>query len=131
MNTFIKFYWPAILWALFVLLMCSIDLHNVPESTKFFPGFDKLVHCGFFFMIVVLISYGLNKQQSAANISYTAILIVMLSAILYGGAIELLQNYIFTWRDGDWNDLFADTVGAAMGAFSVCLTINGTRYVKK
>ena len=54
----------------------------------------------------------------------------MAVAILYGGAIELLQNYIFTWRDGDWNDLFADTVGAAMGTFSVCVTINGMRYVK-
>ena len=128
---FFKYYWPAVLWALFVFLMCSIDLHSVPESTTFFPGFDKLVHCGFFFLIVVLISYGLIKQQSALNISYTAIVVVMIAAIIYGGTIELLQKYIFTWRDGDWNDLFADTVGAAMGAFSVSITINGMRYVKK
>ncbi len=131
MTALLKYYWPAILWALFVLLMCSIDLHSVPEQSAFFPGFDKLVHCGFFFVIVVLISYGLIKQQSPVNTTYTAIIIIMISAILYGGSIELLQNYIFTWRDGDWNDLFADAVGAAMGAFGICLTINGTRYVKK
>jgi VanZ family protein len=42
--------------------------------------------------------------------------------MLYGGLIEILQETIFTWRSGDWNDLFADSVGACMGIFSVVIT---------
>jgi hypothetical protein len=29
--------------------------------------------------------------------------------------------YIFTWRSGEWNDLFADSVGAGMATFSTLL----------
>jgi len=52
-------------------------------------------------------------------------------AILYGGSIELLQWKVFTWRDGDWNDLFADTVGASMGLFGVLITAAATDHDKK
>jgi len=131
MKTALKYYWPAILWALFIFIMCTIKLGKIGESPLFFPGFDKLVHCGFFFVMVVFYCTGLIRQQSHLMISYTSIIIITLVAIIYGGSIELLQRYIFTWRDGEWNDLFADTVGASMGAFSIVLTVNAMRYVKK
>jgi VanZ family protein len=52
-------------------------------------------------------------------------------AILYGYAIELLQKYVFTWRDFEWNDVFADSVGACMGMFSVLILAAAFNHEKK
>lgn len=131
MQTFFKYYWPAILWALFIFVMCAIDLGDVGKSHLFFPGFDKLTHCGFFFVLVVFYCNGLIRQQTASAISYKSLTIITLIAVIYGGLIELLQLWVFTWRSGEWNDLFADTVGASMGAFSILLTVKAINYVKK
>jgi len=131
MKIVFRYYGPAILWALFVFTMCVIKLGSVAESPMFFPGFDKLVHCGFFFVLVVLYCNGLIRQQSFPNLTYKYVVIITALAIVYGGVIELLQLTVFTWRDGEWNDLFADAVGASMGAFSVLITVNAIRYVKK
>lgn len=126
-----KYYWPAILWALFILIMCSIKTGEVGKSSIFFAGFDKLVHCGFFFVLVVFLCNGLIRQQSPVVISYKQLIIITVSSVLYGGFIELLQLTIFTWRSGEWSDLFADVVGASMGVFSVILTVKAIIYEKK
>jgi VanZ family protein len=131
MKNLFKYYGPAILWALFIFTMCSVKLGKVAESPMFFPGFDKLVHCGFFFVMVIFLCNGSIRQHFGQIISYKRVLMITLIAILYGGLIEILQLIIFTWRSGEWNDLFADTVGAFMGAFGVVITVNAVSYVKK
>lgn len=129
MKPIVKYYGPAILWALFVFTMCTIKLGHVGDSPLFFPGFDKLVHCGFLFVMVVIYCYGLIRQSGF--VSYPSIIKITIASILYGGIIELLQSYVFIWRTGDWADLFADSVGACMGAFSVSIIVYAMSYVKK
>jgi len=131
MKSIFKYYGLAILWACFIFVMCVVKLGSVAESPMFFPGFDKLVHCGFFFVLIVLWFNGLIRQQSSVYLTYKYLVIITACAIVYGGLIEILQLTIFTWRDGEWNDLFADAVGASMGAFAVMITVNAIRYVKK
>ena len=131
MKALLKYYKPAILWTLFIFIMCSIKLGKVGDSPLFFPGFDKLVHCGFFFVLVVFYSSGLLRQQSQRSLSYKYTITITATAILYGGLIELLQFTVFTWRSGEWGDLFADAVGAFMGAFSIMITVKAMNYVKK
>jgi VanZ family protein len=131
MNVIFKFFWPAIAWALFIFIMCVIKLDNVSHSPLFFPGFDKLVHCGFFFVQVVLVGYGLIRLLHTPVLSFSKVLLVAVIAIAYGSVIEILQHYLFTWRSGEWDDLFADTVGASMGAFSILTIFKALSYVKK
>ena len=131
MKAFIKYYGPAILWASFVFIMCTIKLGKVAESPVFFPGFDKLVHCGFFFVLVVFCCTGLIRQQSPRPVAYKYLIIITLAAILYGGLIELLQLTVFTWRDGEWDDFFADALGGSMGIFSIIVTVKAMSYVKE
>ena len=130
MKAALKYYWPAILWALFVFIMCSIKLNEVSGSPMFFPGFDKLVHCGFFFLVLVFPTIGYIRQQQAYDLPYKALLLFIVIAIAYGALIELLQRYVFTWRDGGWDDLFADCVGTGMGAFAIMITVKAMRYEK-
>src|ERR1700741_5340307 len=122
MNVRLKFYRPAILWAFFILIMCSLDLGGLTKSSIFFPGFDKLAHCGFFFVLVIFWNNGLMRQQSITLVSYKWLSIILMLSILYGGLIELLQLTVFTWRDAEWGDIFADTVGASMGVFGIIVT---------
>ena len=119
MENTLKYQKLTILWAFFVFIMCSVNLGGVSHSPMFFPGFDKLTHCGFFFMFFVLWSNGIIRQQKAKFLTYKSVAVILFWCLAYGGAIEILQLYIFTWRSGEWGDLFADMVGAGMAAFSI------------
>jgi VanZ family protein len=131
MKAILKYQRLTILWALFIFLMCSIKIgDNITHQSLFFPGFDKLVHSGFFFMLVILWCNGVIRQQNARLLSYKSAIIVTIISILFGGLIELLQLTIFTWRSGEWPDLFADAVGACMGIFSVMLIAKAVNYEK-
>jgi VanZ family protein len=128
MLQFIKYQRFTILWSVFILIMCSISMGKVGESSLFFPGFDKMVHCGFFFMFVLLAGNGLIRQRK--GISIPVIFLVAFVGIFFGGLIEILQLYIFTWRDGNWADLFADTIGVGMATFSILVLKYAFSYAK-
>jgi VanZ family protein len=116
MTAFLKYQKLTLGWALFVLIMCNIKMGAATHSSLFFPGFDKLVHCGFFFMFTVLALHGLIAQKN--NFTFLDAVKMFVVAVAFGAVIEILQLYLFTWRSGEWNDLFADSVGAGMAAFS-------------
>ncbi|MBS7565938.1 VanZ family protein [Mucilaginibacter sp. Bleaf8] len=128
MKLFFKYQKLTLLWALFVLVLCNMSLGEVAQSPSFFPGFDKLVHCGFFFVFTTLACNGIIRQRG--TLSYWNAFKVLIIAIAFGALIEILQSLIFTWRSGDWNDLFADTVGVCMAMFSVLITVLAIRNEK-
>ena len=122
MKTKLKYYRPAILWALFILLICVIPLGGVGKSHLFFPGFDKLVHCGLFAVLAVLYCAGSIRRWNTRTIRIEIAVKNTIVLISYGALIEMLQKYVFTWRTGSWDDLFADTVGGCIGIFGVLIT---------
>ncbi|RWY46267.1 VanZ family protein [Mucilaginibacter gilvus] len=128
MGARIKPYRPAILWALFILVICSIPMGSVGSSRLFFPGFDKLTHCGLFFVLAVLYCYGSIRKFKTRQVRSEIAIKNTIVLISYGALIEVLQMYIFTWRSGDMADLFADTVGACMGIFGVLVTSNALNH---
>ncbi len=130
MKIAIKYYGLTIVWALFIFILCSIKMGAVSNSPMFFPGFDKLTHCGLFFVLVVLYYTGYLKKHGRANLTIAVCVLIIIAAFIYGGTIELLQAYVFTWRSGEWPDLFADTLGACMAIFSVYLTLLAIKNVK-
>ena len=123
-----KYYRPAILWALFILIICNIPMGEVGKSHLFFPGFDKLVHCGLFFVLAVLYCYGSIRKFKTRDLRIEIAMKNTIVLLSYGALIEVLQIYIFTWRSGEINDLFADTVGACMGIFGVLVTTNAVNH---
>jgi VanZ family protein len=120
MTSILKYQKLTLGWALFVLVMCNLKMGELGHSPRFFPGFDKLVHCGFFFMFTALTLNGIARKNG--NLTFISCVKVFVIAIVFGAIIEVLQLYIFTWRSGEWNDLFADSVGAGMAAFSSFIT---------
>ena len=122
MAATLKYQRLTILWALFIFIMCSVSFGGISNSPMFFPGFDKLVHCGLFFVLVVFWSNGIIRQQNIKHLSYKSAAVILVWCLVYGGVIEILQLTVFTWRSGEWDDLFADTVGIFMAIFSIFIT---------
>jgi VanZ family protein len=131
MNGILKYQRLTLWWALFVFLLCTVKMGSVSQAPIFFPGFDKLTHCGLFFVLAVLLCQGLLRHSGLRNLNINRSFFSLLIPIAFGAAIEVLQAYVFTWRSGEWADLFADSVGTAMGLFSVWVTLWAINYEKK
>jgi VanZ family protein len=131
MNGMLKYQRLTLWWALFIFILCTVKLGGVSNSPLFFPGFDKLTHCGLFFVLNVLLCHGLLRNSSLRNLTLSRSFFSLLIPIAFGAVIEVLQAYIFTWRSGEWADLFADSVGTAMGLFSVQVTLWAINYEKE
>ena len=127
----LKFQWPAIAWALLVLILCDIPMSDVPGHNRFFEGFDKMVHLGFFFVLTVFLFYGKIKQQNSFEYRFYTIVKIVLINVLIGGGIELLQWKVFTYRSAEWWDFFADMLGMCMGVFSYLLLHRKAYIFKK
>jgi hypothetical protein len=117
----LKFQWPAITWALLVLILCDIPMSDMPGGSKFFEGFDKMVHLGFFFVLTVFLFYGKIHQQNSFEYRLLTIVKIVLINVCLGGGIELLQWKVFTYRSAEWWDFFSDMLGLGMGVFSYLL----------
>jgi VanZ family protein len=102
--------WVAITW---LVIMCI--LFFLPGSA--FPSenwlseiyFDKVVHIGLFAILIFLWRSAFDSQLVKYN------LILLLSALFYGLAVEFIQRYFVPNRDFDLYDVVADMIGAIMG----------------
>ena len=121
-----KHYSWAVLWAIVVVVLCSIPSESMGEAPSF-PGMDKLVHCGFFFVFTVLLYYGAIRRAGTSGPSLGISIRVILVSLLFALTTEFLQWKIFTYRSAEWWDLFADTVGTGMGVFAYLLLHNTYR----
>jgi VanZ family protein len=118
-------------WALFIFVLCTIKLGGIGSAPMFFAGFDKLTHCGLWFVLTTLLCSGIIRTTKQHNLTWKQSFLSLLLPFLFGGTIELLQTYLFTWRSGEWADLFADSVGTGMGLFSVLVALWAFNYEKK
>src|SRR5699024_12332435 len=102
----------AILWA---VLMLSLFLWPSPSAGgfTFFEGFDKIVHCGLFFVFAALLLHGkVRSSKTKVRKFKTGVSVLMIGALfafLTEGAQLLTDS-----RSADWWDIFADMVGTSM-----------------
>lgn len=114
-----RYQYLSIIWLILVLFLCNMHMSNVTDNhDTFFEGFDKLVHLGLFFVLTSLILRGKLRQRKANTLKLITIFKIVIFSVFFGAFIELLQWKVFTYRSGDWWDLFCDTLGVAMAVFS-------------
>jgi VanZ family protein len=116
----LKFQWPAIAWAIVVLILCDMPVSSSGPSI-FFEGFDKMGHLGVFFILTVLLFYGKINQQNSYDYRPLTIVKILLITSALGGGIEILQWKVFTYRSAELWDFIADMLGVGMGIFSYLL----------
>jgi hypothetical protein len=111
----------AIFWTVVILILCNIKMPDSSGSGFFFEGFDKMVHLGFFYVLTIFLFYGKIRHQHNYSFRSLTIFKVILIGACLGGAIELLQWKIFTYRSAEWWDFGCDMLGVFMGVFSFVL----------
>ncbi len=108
----------SITWLVFILYICNSRLSTASKAIRFFEGFDKVVHLGLFFVLTVLLFHGRQQQNKSYQYTFITLLKIAAFTFVFGGGIEIMQWKIFTYRAGDWWDLFADMLGVFMAMFS-------------
>lgn len=110
-----RVYGMSIVLSLAILYVSII--RSVPEVPQIqFEGLDKVVHFLMYFLLAGVVCYELYRQRY--TFQETKMRLGGLAyPIIYGGVIELLQEYFFPPRTGDWFDWMADALGAIVAFF--------------
>lgn len=109
-----KYLLRNILWCLVIFVLCTLPGEKLPDDSLHIPHIDKMVHFFMFFIMSIFLCAELKYQTSFSfkKIMLTSIVLVA----LYGAFIELIQNFVFTYRSGDYYDLLFDILGGIVGA---------------
>jgi len=96
----------------------------IPENPPLgdVPLIDKWVHMVMYggLVFVMWVDHAVRNRR---GFSWTARVVMLLGAIVLGGAMELVQAYWIPCRSGEWLDFEADAVGAALGCI-LCVYLN-------
>ena len=94
---------PALLLTLVVACVIALGTLSPSGDGPALPVTDKHLHAMAFAILVLPL--GWRRPDWAVGL--------FIGAILFGGAIELLQPLVS--RSREWGDLFADALGAGIG----------------
>lgn len=116
---YIKNYIWAIVWAILMLLLLLLPSRNFEIKTiTFYEGFDKMVHCGIFFILCILLYWeSLLKTKRTVN-KWLSIVKVVSSTTIFAFITEAAQQYLSPTRTADIWDIFADIIGIGMATFA-------------
>jgi VanZ family protein len=100
----------TVLWFLFMTYLFLLPGQAFPSKNWLYElGFDKWVHIGLFFTLLLLCSWTLSLTQK------NGYWLLFGSSVLYGFLIEVCQDRLVQNRTFTWDDLLADSVGALAG----------------
>jgi len=104
----------AIIWNVAILVFCLVNLSNVNQVSSIrIPHIDKIVHFIFYTTSSFLWSWALLTKTSK-HYQLNLVLIVV-SLIAFGLAVECLQDIMPTKRSFEWYDVIANTMGVLFG----------------
>ena len=111
----IKSFWPAIIWGIFIFIICSFPGDNIPKSFIInIPFADKIIHFFLYFLLVILIMIGaLRKVKTILTIRH--FLFAFFISLFYGFLLEVLQDLVFIMRSADFMDVIANSAGSFIG----------------
>ena len=109
-----KFYTPALIWAMIILLIIAIPGDYIPKAHGVWELIspDKILHLGMFAPLSFFIAWGIFKDQ---NTRVATFIISLAFGIIYAITTELLQYYIINGRNGNIYDAIADVIGVIIG----------------
>jgi len=79
--------------------------------------FDKAVHFGVYFLLAVMLYWGWKKQTLFPSLHRSTALKIMSFCLLYGFAVEVLQEWLTTDRHFDVYDALANGLGGLAGGW--------------
>jgi VanZ family protein len=106
----------AMLWALIILILCGMPGRDIPHiSFLELLSFDKFVHAGIFFVLILLTVRGFLLQTRFIFLNNHAKVTAFFICVIYGGSLEIMQGTLFIERSADVYDFIANSVGCLIG----------------
>jgi len=110
----LKTHWQALLWAVFIIIICSVPGSQFPKSNFLnIPNIDKWAHLVLYTILSFLLSN--SYHQEARLPKKEALVKVVAYGLELGAAIEIYQHYLIPNRSGEFLDFVADAFGVALG----------------
>jgi VanZ family protein len=113
MFHFLKYQFPAILWAAVIFGLSSIPGTKLPEFTHLVS--DKILHAGVYFVFGLLVYLALEPRVKADTFDWKRLLFSIVVVVLYGLSDEFHQGFV-PGRTEDILDAAADTAGGLLAA---------------
>ena len=115
LKKFLFYYWKSIL-VISVILYLSFAPPSEFKGVPTFENEDKLVHILMYGGLTCMLMFDLRQYTKNKPLSaLTFMLISLLSPVILGGIVEILQPMYFAPRTAEWPDWFSDITGALLG----------------
>jgi len=106
----------AVIWFLLVTTLLCIPGTKLPKITwQDKIWLDKWVHIFLFMILVILWSKAYSHKKDTHSGSRKIFLQIMITGIVYGIAMEIVQKYFIPFRSFDFGDIIADAIGCVVG----------------
>lgn len=115
-TTFLRYHFPAILWAAVILFLTLLPSESLPKTPDWkLLSFDTLAHAGVFGLLAFLMVRSLYFHYGRAQFLKFAIGLSVVICIFFGVIIELLQTVMKRGRHGEVGDVISDVIGTVLG----------------
>jgi len=114
----IKYFLPAILWAIIILLASLLPVSKIPDFSLLKHA-DKVIHFGMYFVFAFLISAGIFFHRFYSwrkNYLFSSVV-----PLFFALLTEILQHSLINSRSGNFSDFFANIAGIAAGIITAKL----------
>ena len=105
---------------------CLLTPNDVPDMPDGI-AWDKIVHFGMFFTLSAVSLFAYYKIRNGKPKMGWWLFWGFLMPVIYGGVIELLQKYVFTYRGAEWVDFIANTLGSLVACVLVIFLLRNYR----
>jgi VanZ family protein len=124
---FYRAWLPAALWMVIIVSISILPGSNVPSLKV--PFADKLVHCGMYFVLSILLLHGLRQQYGFQEVRFASGFTAWAIATLWGTLMEVIQYQFTGTRHFEYLDILANIIGSLLGvgAFIIFLTMKKKR----
>ena len=107
---------PSVLWASVIFAVIILPGSRIPDSEVLkLPMMDKAIHFSLFFILAILLAYGLFRQNRNSPFYLYRTLLTLTSGIWYGAATEFVQHWFVSSRHGNIYDFLANLFGMVFG----------------
>lgn len=127
----LKYLLPAILWAIFILVLTTSSNGGFVTQTLFGIPTDLLGHAFVFSILVFFIMQGLIKYWRFSFFLRKIQLYGLLFGFLYGLLIEFIQYYLTVNRTADYADVIANSIGCLVGLVLFKSVYNDLKFLDK
>lgn len=118
MKYFFSYIW-AIVWGIIMLILLLMPSNDLPDLKPYyiFPGVDKVVHIGIFYILALLLYWESAMKSKWKGNKWVTVAKVVVSTVIFAFLTEEAQRHVSS-RTADMFDIYADCIGIGMATFS-------------